>query len=95
MFIRQSFTYSRRHTNAQYHSYLLIVFVSPPVRNPGYTGECELTSLGVVNLIFDDAYGAKLWLTGCCFFPPWKVIVAAGLGISVAGMWSGMDDDNI
>lgn len=26
-------------------------------------------------------------------FSPWMVIVAAGLGISMAGMWSGMDDD--
>lgn len=56
-------------TSALYHTYLLIVLVSLPVHNPGYIGECELTSFGVLNLIFDDAYGAKLWLTGSCFFP--------------------------
>lgn len=47
----------------------------------------------MLNVIFNDASGAKLFSDRILLLSPWMVIVAAGLGISMAGMWSGMDDD--
>ncbi len=86
---------THKHTNAQYHTYRLIVLVSPPVHNPGYIGECELTCLGILNVIFYDAYGAKLWLTRSSFFPLEGHRCCRTWNKRDGGMWSGMDDDNI
>lgn len=49
----------------------------------------------ILNVIFDDACSAKPSLTVSYFFPSWMATMAAGLGISMAGRWSGMDDDKI
>lgn len=41
--------------------YITDFWVSPHnVPDPGYIGESELLRIGSLNLIFDDAHGAKL-----------------------------------
>lgn len=73
----------------------LIVLDSPPTHISEHTGECRLTCSGFLDLILDDAYSAKLWLTASWFFPWGRLSKLQDLEITVAEPWSGMDDDDL